>query len=136
MTIFRSFRSTVTPFIRRVWPNNLGLLVDPITGAPAGIESPNANGADGIWTPVDVTPAQVASPSSDMLNDLNATYRLNIPPYTRLQSDGAELVELGFTNVIGPNGIDGTVIIYSPLTVTDPAGLYVRGTVYVRSVPA
>lgn len=129
MAIFRSFRSTVTPFLRRVWPNNLGLLVDPITGAPCGIESPNANGADGIWTPIDLTPAQVASPSQDMLNDLNATYRLNIPPYTRYYSDANELVAWQGSNIE-----QGVQIWYAPVTIT--AETIIQGTVYVRNVPA
>ena len=92
MTIFRSFRSTVTPFLSRKWPNNLKLLVDPITGAPTGIESVNANGPHGIWTPVDLTAAQIASPTAEMIADLNATYRLNVSPYTRYHSDGNTLV--------------------------------------------
>jgi hypothetical protein len=91
MTIFPSFRSTVTPFVPRNWPANLKLLVDPVTGAPAGIESPNANGPHGIWTPVDLTAGQIASPSTAMIADLNATYRLNVAPYTRYQSDGTTL---------------------------------------------
>lgn len=91
MTIFPSFRSTVTPFVPRAWPATLRLLVDPVTGAPAGIESPNANGPNGIWTPVDLTAGQIASPSTAMIADLNATYRLNVAPYTRYQSDGTTL---------------------------------------------
>lgn len=129
MPIFRSFRSTVTPFLRRVWPQNLGLLVDPITGAPCGIESPNANGADGVWTPVDITPAQAANPSALMLADLNATYRLNIPPYTRYYSDGNELAALQGTNIE-----TGIQIWYAPVVIT--AETIIQGTVYVRNVPA
>lgn len=91
MSIFRSFRSTASPFLSRQWPANLKLLVDPVTGAPTGIESPNANGPDGIWTPVDLTAAQIASPTALMIADLNATYRLNVAPYTRYQSDGTTL---------------------------------------------
>lgn len=136
MTIFRTFRSTVTPFLRRVWPSNLGLLVDPITGAPCGIESPNATGADGVWTPIDITPAQAANPDPLMIADLNSTFRLNVPPYTRFQSDGNELINLGASNVFGPNGVFGTMIIYAPFVVSDPQGVYIRGTAYVRNVPA
>lgn len=136
MAIFRSFRSTVTPFIRRIWPSNLALLVDPITGAPAGIESPNANGADGVWTPIDLTPAQVVAPTPDMMNDLNAVFRMNIPPYHRYRSEGNAIVGLDDSNVQGPNGRFGVMIAYAPYTVTDPAGEIIRGTMYVRNVPA
>lgn len=129
MSIFRTFRSTVTPFLRRVWPNNLGLLVDPITGAPCGIESPNANGADGVWTPIDITPAQAANPDPLMLADLNATFRINVPPYLRLYSDGNELLAMGGTNVE-----TGVQIWYAPVTITSET--IIQGTVYVRNVPA
>jgi hypothetical protein len=136
MSIFRTFRSTVTPFLRRQWPNNLGLLVDPITGAPCGIESPNANGADGVWTPTDLTAAQIASPSAAMLADLNATYRLNVAPYTRYQSTGTMLVTLGATDVL-PFGQDGTDVIWAPWTISAAnSPVYVVGPVYVRTLPA
>lgn len=136
MSIFRSFRSTVVPFLSRQWPTNLKMLVDPITGAPAGIESWNGNGADGIWTPVDITPDQASNPSAAMIADLNATYRVNVPPYTRFRSDGAELISIDGNSVQGPNGLWGTMIVYSPFTVTDPGGISIRGTVSVRSLPA
>jgi lysophospholipase L1-like esterase len=98
MGIFHSFRSTVTPFVPRHWTASTKLLVDPITGAPTGIQNPNANGADGIWAPVDLTAAQIASPSAEMLADLNAVFRLNVAPYTRYRSDGAGLVAGANTN--------------------------------------
>lgn len=135
MSIFRSFRSTVTPFLARMWPKDMHLLVDPVTGSPVGVQSPNANGADGIWTPVDITAAQAASPSAAMIADLNAVYRLNIPPYTRFVSDGVELVSQSGDSIQGPGGLFGTVIVYSPLTVTAPAGIAIRGTVSVRALP-
>lgn len=69
----------------------LHTLDDPVTGAPVGIESPSGNGAQGIWAPVDLTAAQIASPTAEILADLNATYRLNVAPYTRYQSDGSAL---------------------------------------------
>lgn len=101
MSIFRSFRSTVAPFAPRRIPNDLRLLVDPVTGSPVGIQSPNANGADGIWTPVDLTAAQIAVPTADMIADLNAVYRLNVAPYTRYQSNGTTLVAAGIPSLQG-----------------------------------
>jgi hypothetical protein len=88
ISLFKSFRSSVTPFIATGWTSALKLLVDPQTGAPVGIQSQNANGPDGIWTPIDLTAAQIAAPTALMLADLNATYRLSVAPYTRYQSDG------------------------------------------------
>ena len=41
---------------------------------------------------VDVTSAQIAAPTPDLIADIDATYRLNVPPYTRYQSNGTALV--------------------------------------------
>lgn len=138
ISIFKSFLSTINPFRQGGILANMQILTDSTTGAPVGIKNPNANGADGIWTPIDITAAQIVSPSAAMLADLNATYRLNVAPYTRYMSNGQALTALtdsGF-NVQGPNGLFGTMIAYSPLTITDPGGLFVLGTVSVRSLPA
>ena len=136
MPIFRSFRSTVAPFLSRTPWATLRYLVDPVTGAPTGVESPNANGPDGIWTPIDITVSQLAVPSALMIADINATYRLNEAPYGRYRSDGAVLVSVAGESIQGPNGLFGTMIVYSPFTVTDPAGIAIRGTVSVRNLPA
>lgn len=88
---FRSFRSTVTPLVPRRVDSKISLLLDP-NGSPVGFQSTSANGPDGIWTPTDLTAGQIASPSADIIADLNATYRLNVAPYTRYQSTGAALV--------------------------------------------
>ena len=133
---FKSFRSTITPFIPRNWFAGLRLLVDPVNGAPVGILNPNDNGADGIWTPIDVTAAQLTSPSAAMIADLNAVYRLNVPPYSRYVSNGVQIVGLSGNNVQGPNGLFGNMIIYAPFTITDPAGVLIEGTVRVENFPA
>jgi hypothetical protein len=39
--------------------------------------------------------AQIASPSAGILANLQTTYYLNVAPYTRYQSDGSALVEIG-----------------------------------------
>ena len=136
ISIFKSFRSTVTPFLLREWLPRLKLLVDPTTGAPTGIANPNDNGADGIWTPIDVTAAQINAPTPAMIADLNANYRLNVAPYTIYRSNGTALVGISGNNVQGPKGLFGNVIAYAPLTITDPAGLVVEGTISVRNFPA
>ena len=138
MTQFRSFLSTVNPFRVGQAIGLLKVLEDPTTGAPVGVQSPRANGPDGIWTPVDITPAQLAAPPAAMIADLNATYRLNEAPYTRYQSNGVDLVALGAADIgtVPPDGLLGTMIAWSPLVVTDPAGINVEGTLYVRDVPA
>lgn len=152
--MFKSFRSTITPFEPRNWIPTLRLLVDPISGAPTGIESPNANGPDGIWTPVDLTAAQIAAPTAAMIADLNATYRLNVAPYTRYQSNGADLVEMGGSSPDG-SSIPGTVLqtvppgspnlvvgpdsyldVWSPFTVENAAGVTIQGKLYVEAQPA
>lgn len=137
ISLFKSFLSTISPFHPSMTLANLRLLVDPTTGAPTGIQSPNANGPDGIWTPIDITAAQIANPTPAMLADLNATYRLNVAPYTQYVSSGIGLV--GLTSLFGVqvgNGLLGIMIAYSPLTVSDPAGLSIQGTVSVRALPA
>lgn len=135
MSFFKAFRSTITPFIARDWLPRLRLLVDPVTGAPVGVQNPNDSGADGIWTPIDVTAAQIGAPSAAMLADLNAVYRLNVQPYTRYRSNGVAVVALDGSNVQGPNGIFGTMVVYAPMTITDPAGIAIEGTVKVISLP-
>lgn len=130
--IFKSYRSTVTPWEPRNWISSLRLLVDNLTGAPIGIESPNANGPDGIFVPVDVTAAQIASPPAAMVLDLNATYRLNVPPYSRYISDGTQLVPIGAseTAVIVPAGFNQ--IYLAPLTISLGQELVVQGGVHVQ----
>lgn len=127
------------------------LMHDPVTGAPVGIENPNANGADGIFVPVDLTAAQIFAPTAEMIADLNATYRLNVAPYTRYQSNGTTLVSIGGgdqfqlypTQQTIPPGTDAQLIpagayynVYSPFTVQNAAGVTVQGTLYVTNRPA
>jgi hypothetical protein len=128
---FKSFYSTVTPFLTggQIIPR-LRLLVDPRTGSPVGLRNPS-DGPDGIWTPIDLTAAQIAAPTAAMLADLNATFRLNVAPYTRYQSTGTALVSLDGGSNINTNGI-----IYSPWTITDPVGVNVAAEVRVIAFPA
>ncbi len=136
--IFKSFPSTVTPFRVGQAVALLKVLEDPTTGSPVGIQSPRGNGPDGIWTPIDITAAQIAAPTPAMIADLNATYRLSVAPYTRYQSNGTTLIALGSSqmDVVPPDGVFGTIIIWSPFTITQPDGVSIQGTAYVRSVPA
>jgi hypothetical protein len=89
---FRAFRSTVTPPNERNINPTDKWLVDPRTGCPVGLLNPMANGADARFTPVNLTAAQIATPTSLMLVDLDATYRLESAPYTRYMSNGTALV--------------------------------------------
>lgn len=135
IAVFKSWVSTVTRFLPTALNSNLKLLVDPTTGAPAGIQSQNDNGPDGIWTPIDITAAQLASPTAGMLADLNATYRLNVAPYSRYHSDGAELVAMTPTaEFVVPAGIN--MILYAPLTISPPEIMLVQGQVRVQTYPA
>lgn len=136
--IFKSFVSTINPFRPAGIFATRRVLTDSTTGAPVGIQNDNANGADGIWAPIDITAAQVTSPSAVMLADLNATFRLNVAPYTRYRSNGSQLTSLdpGENSLIPADGPFATVILWSPVTISDPTGMTVQGTAYVRTVPA
>jgi hypothetical protein len=92
MSIFQSFRSTVNGFVRGQRAGNYHVLADPITGSPVGLQHTNGSGPDGIWVPIDLTAGQIASPTAEMIADLNAVFRLNVAPYTRYQSNGTTLV--------------------------------------------
>lgn len=150
--LFKTFRSTDTPWTPRNWFPNIKLLVDNITGAPVGIQSVNASGPDGLFVPIDLTSAQINAPTAAMLADINATYRLNVAPYTRYQSTGTALVEAGGASpdgttlpyglqtvpvgtpnlVLGPNSYD---IVYSPFTVQNAAGVTILGRLKVITEP-
>lgn len=136
MNIFKSFRSTVRPFLATFWPQRIQLLVDAVTGAPTGIANLNDNGADGIWSPIVLTDAQITTPSPAMLTDLNATFQQNEAPWQRYYSNGEQIARIDGDSVVQSNGLDGTIIVYSPFTVSDPAGVVVQGTISVRSLPA
>ena len=134
ITIFPSFRSTVTPpQIRPMTPADK-LLVDPTTGAPIGIQNKNDNGPDARFTPVDITQAQVNAPTAAMIADLDATFRLSVAPYTRYQSDGTQLVPLGGgseTETLIMAGM--TYALVAPLTISTPDELIVEGGVKVMT---
>lgn len=135
--VFKSFISTINPFRAAGIFATRRVLTDSITGAPVGIQNDNANGADGIWAPIDITAAQVTTPSAAMIADLNATYRLNVAPYTRYRSDGTRLTSLdpGENAVIPGDGPFANVVLYSPVTISDPTGMTVLGQARVISFP-
>ena len=137
MPIFKSFWSTVQIWRPSAWRQEFKIITDNNTGAPIGMLSMNANGPDGIWTPIDVTAAQVLSPSTVMIADLNAVYRLNVAPYTRYTSDGTRLVSMtpSEQNVIPADGPFANVVLYSPVIISDPAGLTVYGQARVIDYP-
>lgn len=135
ISIFQAFRSTITPFVERYMRSTDRWLADPTTGAIIGVESPVAAGPHARFTPVDVTAAQVLNPPAAMVADLDATFRLNVPPYTRYYSDGAELVAVGGSSeTIIPPGF--SQLFYSPLTISPPQVLVVQGTARVITAPA
>ena len=90
---FQTFQSTVTPFVPQSIQSTMRMLLDSASGAPVGMQSTSSNGPNAIWVPVDLTAAQIASPTQAMLDDLNSTFRLNEAPYTRYVSDGTQLLE-------------------------------------------
>lgn len=129
ISIFKSFLSTINPFKPAGIFATRRVLTDPTTGAPVGIQNDSANGPDGIWVPIDVTAAQIATPSAAMIADLNATYRLNVPPYTRYVSNGAQIVsqDPGTDDIIPATGPFANVVLYAPVKITAPEGLTVFG---------
>lgn len=135
-SVFKSFLSTINPYRPAGIFATRRVLVDSTTGAPVGIQNDGANGPDGIWAPIDITAAQATSPTAAMLADLNATYRLNVAPYTRFVSTGQSLVSFGGTG--GSDVIPAwmNTILYSPLTITAIDGLTVYGQVRVEAYPA
>lgn len=150
-----SFRSTATPPQPRQIKATDRWLVDPTTGAPIGIENPNAGGQDGQFYPVPLTAAQIASPTAEMLADVLVTYCLNVAPYSRYMSNGSELVGLdsGAGVDANPIGIFGNlkkvisgipaltlnanaqVIIYDSFTVENAGGVTIEGEMRVRNWP-
>ena len=133
---FRSFWSNVRHWNGVGWRKEYKFVVDGVTGAPVGIQSPNANGPDGIWAPVPLSATQIGAPTADILADLNATYQNHNAPYERYRSDGTQFVPL--------DGESGTVIpagqvwhLYSPLTITEASGPFiVQGAVVITAQPA
>ena len=137
ISVFKAFNSTVTRFYDRMISSSDRWLVDPTTGAVVGVQNQNCNGPDARFVPVDLTASQIANPTALMLADLDATYRLNVAPYSRYQSDGASLVPVGGSNeseTVVPPGIN--VIYYDPLKIASPNSLVIEGTVRVQAYPA
>lgn len=151
--LFKSFLSTVARAFPRPISSVDRLLVHPVTGAPMGIQNSSDNGPNGMWSMVDITPAQATSPTQAMIDDLDATYRVNTAPYARYQSNGTTLVSLAetadnFTGLpailqtvppgtplltIGPNSY---LDVWSPFTVQNLAGVSVQGKLTVLTRPA
>ncbi len=130
MPIFQSFMPTVVKWVSSAWRDSYRVLVDNNTGAPIGLVSQNANGPQGIWTPTPLSQAQIDAPTAAMLADLNATYQLNVAPYSRYYSDGTELLPLGGSgSTVIPPGINE--IFFSPLVITEGHDLLIQGGVRV-----
>lgn len=136
LTSFKAFRSTISPpQIRPMTPADK-MLVDPVTGAPIGIQNQNDNGPDARFIPVDISQAQVNAPTPAMIADLDATFRLNVAPYTRYQSDGAQIIALGGGSENETLIMAGmTYMLASPLTVSTPNELIVEGGIKVLNLP-
>ena len=132
--IFQSFFPTAVKWYNSAWRDSYKVIVHDQTGAPIGLTSQNANGPQGIWAPTPLTAAQIASPTTEMLADLNATFQLNVAPYTRWRSDGTTLVSLdnsGEGGTVVPAGIN--VMWVSPLKIFAGAPLTIEGGVILVS---
>lgn len=132
LPIFQTFFPTVVKWLNTSWRDSYKVIVHDQTGAPIGLVSQNANGPQGIWAPTPLSAAQIASPSAAMLADLNATFQLNVAPYSRYRSDGNALISMdaeGSTFV--PAGIN--VMWVSPLTIFQSNPLTIEGGVILVS---
>lgn len=88
---------------------------------PIGIVNPNANGAQGIWGLTPLTQDEVNAPTAAMLQDLGATYQLNVPPYSRYYSDGSQLVAFDESGgIVIPPGVNE--VWFSPVIITEANG--------------
>ena len=128
--IFQTFFPTVVKWYNTSWRDSYKIIVHDRTGAPIGLVSQNANGPQGIWAPTPLCQAQIDSPTPEMLADLNATFQLNVAPYSRWRSDGVELVSLDQQgSTVIPPGMN--VLLFSPVTITEGHPLIVQGGVRV-----
>lgn len=146
-----TYKSTVTP----PRPRRIGAydnwLTDPTTGSPVGVQNTSGSGEDAYFNPVELTAAQIASPTEDMLAAIEVTYRLNEEPYTRYMSNGTTLVGLESgggvdTNPVGifanlatvpagtpalTVGANSQALIWAPWTIQNAAGVTVLGELRV-----
>lgn len=132
LPIFQSFFPTAVKWLNTAWRDSYKVIVHDQTGAPIGLTSQNANGPQGIWAPTPLTAGQIAAPTAAMLADLNATFQLNVAPYSRYYSDGTQLVPLGAEGgTIIPPGQN--VMMVSPLTIFQSNPLTIEGGVILVS---
>ena len=132
LPIFQSFFPTAVKWLNTSWRDTFKVIVHDQTGAPIGLTSQNANGPQGIWAPTPITAAQVASPDPLMIADLNATFQLNVAPYSRYRSDGTQLVSLdGEGGIVVPPGVNEMWV--SPLKVFAGVPLTIEGGVILVS---
>lgn len=128
--VFQTFYPTVKKWINTAFRDSYKVIVDNQTGAPVGLVSQNANGAQGVWGLTPLSSDQINAPSAAILADLNATYQLDEAPYPRYYSDGTQLLPLSESGgTVIPPGINE--IFFSPLVVTEDHPLIVQGGVRV-----
>ncbi|MEI6085407.1 MAG: hypothetical protein WCS70_14065 [Verrucomicrobiota bacterium] len=133
------------PFPRAIGPYDKWL-ADPATGAIVGMMNPNSGGKDTYFAPISVTVGQLQNPTPEMLAMVDATFALNVAPYTRYYSTGSMLLGLGQSGDVLTGGTltlggattmtipAGDIIIsYASLTVQESAELTVEGQIDVGS---
>lgn len=120
------YRSTVTPPNIRPMSTTDRWLVDPVTNSIVGVLNPNAAGEDLQLCAVDLTAAQLAAPTAEMIADVNVVYRLNVIPYTQYYSDGQSLLPVA-------GDVYSQRIIYAPWTIS--ASVSIQGECRVYAWP-
>jgi hypothetical protein len=142
-----SFKSTVRPaFPRAIGPFDKWLS-DPVTGAIVGVMNPNSGGKDIYFSPIPVTASQIQNPTAEMLAMVDATFALDVAPYTRYYSTGDLLIGLGLSGDVDFGGgamtIGGATLMVVPvgssqfvqttLKVQESAELIVQGQILVAA---
>lgn len=126
------FQSTEKPTLPRAVTPATKMLVDASSGAPVGIQNPNANGEDFLPLPAHVSQAQIDNPTQAMIDDIDATYMLTDAPHNRWRSNGSVLIGLDAEDF---TYVQYGQIFYDPLTVTSPDILVVSGNGELRVRP-
>lgn len=120
---FKTFFPDVARWVPTSWRQEYKLIVND-QGVPMGLQSQNANGADGIWAFTPLSQAEILAPTAAMLADLGAVYQLNESPYSLYHSDGVQLVSMDDAGgTIIPAG--QIPIFASPFMVTEATSPFV-----------
>ena len=124
-------RSTVKPPVPRAITPGHKWLCDPIDGHIIGVLNPNANGEDFLPLPIPITQAQINTPPAALIDDIDATYQLNVAPFNRYRSNGSVLIGLDTQDY---TYIQYGQAFYGSMIVTEPDVVIVEGDGELRVI--